>query len=216
MGYRGDSFFCPICNSFMLKFKSGNCPFCGSGLRHRVLWLFLSRKTDFFNADLSVLHFAPEHCFYKFMKKLPNIRYLTADLSSPRAMVKMDISDIHFPDNSYDVILSSHVLEHVDNDLKAMKELHRVQKDNGWSIHSVPIDYSRYSTFENPLIISSNERFKIFGHFDHRRIYGRDYSERLESAGFKVTIFKTSDFCNENEIRNMGLIKDAEIFYCTK
>ena len=150
------------------------------------------------------------------MRNQHNIKYLSADLGSPRAMVEIDMTNIKYPDNSFDVLISSHVLEHVGNDLKAMKELHRVQKCNGWSIHLAPIDYSRNETFENPLINSPGERKKIYGHWDHKRIYGKDYKKRLESSGFKVSVFKTEDFCDEYEIAKMGLKKDTEIYYCCK
>lgn len=216
IGFLGDTYYCPICESKLRKFKSESCPKCGAGTRHRTLWLFLLKKTDFFRKKLDVLHFAPEHCFFKKMKKIQNINYLSADLGSPRAMVEIDMTNIKYPDNSFDVLISSHVLEHVENDLKAMKELHRVQRSDGWSIHLVPIDYSKNDTFENPLIKSPEERKKIYGHYDHKRIYGKDYKKRLESSGFRVAVFKTEDFCDENEIYKMGLKKDTEIYYCSK
>ncbi|MEA3497349.1 MAG: methyltransferase domain-containing protein [Bacteroidota bacterium] len=216
IGYFGNNYYCPICKSKLRIFKSGNCPNCGADIRHRTLWLFLLRKTDFFKSRLDVLHFAPEHCFYNKMKKQQNINYLSADLRSPRAMIEIDITNIKYPDNFFNVLISSHVLEHVDDDLKAMKELHRVQSIDGWSIHLVPIDYSRNDTYENSLIKSPEERMKVYGHHDHKRIYGKDYKNKLESSGFKVTVFKTEDFCEENEIAKMGLHKDTEIYYCRK
>src|SRR5258708_5405681 len=97
-----------------------------------------------------------------------------------------------------------------------MKELCRVQALNGWSIHLAPIDYSRNSTYENPNIKSPEDRMKIYGHWDHRRIYGKDYKSRLESSGFNVFVFKTEDFCEDDEIVKMGLKKDDEIYYCSK
>jgi len=200
IGYLGNNYYCPICESKLRKFKSKSCPKCGSGIRHRTLWLFLLRKTDFFKRKLYVLHFAPEHCFFKKMKELHNINYLSADIDSPRAMVEIDMTNIQYPENSFNVLISSHVLEHVEDDLKAMRELYRVQNVDGWSIHLAPIDYSRNYTYENPLIKDAEERKKIYGHYDHKRIYGKDYKKRLESSGFNVTVFKTEDFCVENEI----------------
>jgi len=216
IGYFGKKFYCPVCESKLRKFKSKSCPKCGAGIRHRTLWVFLLRKTNFFKNKLSVLHFAPEHCFFKKIKKQYNIIYLSADLCSPRAMVAIDMCNINYPTNYFDVLISSHVLEHVDDDLKAMKELHRVQKKDGWAIHLVPIDYSRSDTYEDPLIKSPKERRDIYGHHDHKRIYGTDYKKRLESSGFNVENFKTEDFCDEKEIINMGLKKGTEIFYCKK
>ncbi len=216
IGYSGTEFHCPVCKSGLKKFKEKSCPKCAAGIRHRTIWLFLERKTDFFKSELSVLHFAPEHCFYRVFRKLKNLKYLSADIGSPRAMVEIDMTDIQYPDNSFDVLLSSHVLEHVNDDLKAMKELYRVQKKEGWSIHLAPIDYSRTETFEDPSVTDPDERQRVFGHHDHKRIYGTDYKTRLESAGFKVSIFKTSDFCNEAEIKKMGLKPDTEIYFCKK
>lgn len=216
IGYSGNNYYCPICESKLRIFKSKSCPKCGAGIRHRTLWLFLLRKTNFFKSELDVLHFAPEHCFFKKMKNQHNIKYLSADLGSPRAMVEIDMTNIKYPDNYFDVLISSHVLEHVDDDLKAMKELYRVQKKDGWAIHLAPIDYSRIDTYEDPLIKSPKERQKIYGHYDHKRLYGTDYKVRLKSAGFNVEVFKTEDFCDEKEIINMGLKKETEIFYCKK
>lgn len=216
LGYLGKNVYCPICESHHRKFDSGSCPKCGAGERHRTVWVFLMKKTDFFTSKLNVLHFAPEHCFYKRMKKLGNLNYLSADIDSPRAMVEIDMTNIQYPDNYFDVLLSSHVLEHVEDDLKAMSELYRVQKNNGWAIHLAPIDYSRTETFEDPSIKSPEERAKAFGHFDHKRKYGTDYGKRLESVGFVVEVFKAEDFCDEKEIELMGLKNRNEIYYCKK
>lgn len=216
LGYTGNACYCPVCESNLKKFRSKTCPKCGAGNRHRVLWLFLQRKTDFFKNKLSVLHFAPEHCFFKKMRSLKNLQYLSADIGSPRAMVEVDMTNIQYPNDHFDVLISSHVLEHVQDDLKAMKELCRVQKPKGWSIHLAPIDYSRKETFEDPSVTDPAERQKVFGHYDHKRIYGTDYKNRLESSGFKVSVYKTADFCDEKEITKMGLKADTEIYYCTK
>jgi len=104
--------------------------------RHRLLWLYLQNETNFFQENLGVLHFAPEQAFYKRFKKLKNINYTTTDLNSPLADIKADICNLPFPDNSYDVILCNHVLEHIPNDTLAMKELYRVLKPGGWGVFS--------------------------------------------------------------------------------
>lgn len=214
--YVGNKVYCPICEKKHSQFVSGSCPSCGSGVRHRIFWLFLLRHTNFFQANLKVLHFAPEHCFFEKIRKLPNIDYLSADIGSPRAMVQIDMTDIQYPDSSFDVIFSNHVLEHVNDDLKAMRELYRIQRENGWSIHLVPINYSNSSTYENPAIVTPEERKKAYGHHDHKRLYGTDYKNRLESAGFNVTVFKSEEFSTENEIFEMGMRKGFEIYLCKK
>lgn len=154
--------------------------------RHRLLWLYLKNETDFFTAEKTVLHFAPEQCFLKRFRKLENINYTTTDLLSPIADVKADICDLPFEDNSYDVILCNHVLEHIPNDTKAMQELFRVMKPGGYGIFQIPQDLNRAETFEDHTITDKAERAKIFGQYDHVRIYGRDYFEKLRSIGFKV------------------------------
>jgi SAM-dependent methyltransferase len=215
--YYGNKVYCPVCDAKYRRFRSHNtCPGCGAGKRHKVLWLFLQRKTNYFKDELHVLHFSPEHCFFYKMKNMKNLDYVTADLNSPRAMVKVDMSDIRYPDNHFDVLISSHVLEHVKNDIKAMNELYRVQKKDGWSIHLVPIDYFKKETFADQSVNAPEDRLRLYGHYDHKRLYGTDFKNRLGSAGFNVEIFKTEDFCQESEINKMGIKKGFEIYYCTK
>ncbi len=154
--------------------------------RHRLLWLFLKNETDFFNTKLKVLHFAPEQAFYSRFKKLKNIDYTTTDLNSPLADVKADICNLPFKDNEFDVILCNHVLEHIPDDTQAMRELFRVMKPNGWGIFQIPQDLNREETFEDNTITDKKERARIFGQYDHVRIYGRDYFDKLRAVGFIV------------------------------
>ena len=214
--YYGKNVHCPICEHNFRQFSGGSCPKCGSGPRHRALWLFLQRKTDFFERKLQVLHFAPEHCFYKKFGEQKNINYTSGDICSPRAKKKIDITNINYPDNSFDVVISSHVLEHIPDDFEAMKELSRVQKSDGWSIHLVPVDYSREKTYEDPSINTPEKRKRIYGHHDHRRIYGLDYMKRLEDNGFKPKIFKGIDYIKKDEMLKFGLNSNMEIYFCQK
>ncbi|MDC6384332.1 SAM-dependent methyltransferase [Flagellimonas taeanensis] len=154
--------------------------------RHRLLWLYLKNETDFFTKTHQVLHFAPEQAFYKRFRRLKNIEYTTTDLNSPLADVKADICNLPFADHSFDVILCNHVLEHIPNDTKAMQELFRVMKPGGWGIFQIPQDLKRERTFEDDTITDKKERAKIFGQYDHVRIYGRDYFDKLRSVGFTV------------------------------
>ena len=184
--------------------------------RHRLLWLYLQNETDFFyselvsesnepvsdspisknkriklrnaetNSALKVLHFAPEQEFYKRFKKQKNIEYTTTDLLSPLADVKADICNLPFEDNTYDIIFCNHVLEHIPNDTKAMQELYRVLKPGGMGIFQIPQDLLRATTFSDDTIVDQKERAKIFGQYDHVRVYGRDYFDKLRSIGFKV------------------------------
>ncbi|MEW4924320.1 class I SAM-dependent methyltransferase [Algibacter sp. 2305UL17-15] len=154
--------------------------------RHRLLWLYLKNETDFFSANLKILHFAPEQAFFKRFRKMKNLEYVTTDLNSPLADVKADICNLPFEDNEFDVILCNHVLEHIPDDTKAMQELYRVMKPGGYGIFQIPQDLNRATTFEDDSITDKKERAKIFGQYDHVRVYGLDYFDKLRSIGFKV------------------------------
>lgn len=156
--------------------------------RHRLLWLFLKNETSFFTESekKKVLHFAPEQAFYKLFRNQKNIDYTTTDLLSPLADVKADICNLPFDDNTYDYIFCNHVLEHIPDDTKAMNELFRVLKPNGMAILQIPQDLNRVTTFSDDSITNQKERAAIFGQYDHVRIYGRDYFDKLRSIGFKV------------------------------
>lgn len=154
--------------------------------RHRLLWLYLQNETDFFSTELKVLHFAPEQAFYKRFRKMKNLEYTTTDLESPLADVKADICNLPFKDNTYDVIFCNHVLEHIPDDTKAMQEMYRILKPGGWGIFQIPQDLHRETTFEDDTITDRKERARIFGQYDHVRIYGRDYFNKLRQIGFTV------------------------------
>lgn len=153
--------------------------------RHRLMWLYLQEETDFFSSQKKVLHMAPEQCFLKLFKKLKH-DYITADLYSPIADVKADITNLPFEDNSFNVIFCNHVLEHITDDTKAMHELYRVMKPGGFGIFQIPQDLNRAKTFEDDSITDPKERARIFGQYDHVRVYGRDYFDKLRSIGFTV------------------------------
>ena len=184
--------------------------------RHRLLWLYLNNETNFFSKTLKVLHIAPEQCFYNLFKNLKNIDYTTFDLNSPLADIKGDICNLPFKENSFDFILCNHVLEHINDDKKAMKELYRVLNKNGTAILQVPINQKSSKTFEDSSIVDKKERIEKFGQYDHIRLYGLDYFKKLESFGFKVDPLKYSKEFTESEIIKYGLIKDEIIPVCKK
>ena len=184
--------------------------------RHRLLWLYLNNETNFFSKTLKVLHIAPEQCFYNLFKNLKNINYTTFDLNSPLADIKGDICNLPFKENSFDFILCNHVLEHINDDKKAMKELYRVLNKNGTAILQVPINQKSSKTFEDSSIVDKKERIEKFGQYDHIRLYGLDYFKKLESFGFKVDPLKYSKKFTESEIIKYGLIKDEIIPVCKK
>lgn len=173
--------------------------------RHRLLWCYLKRETSFFFDRLNVLHVAPEQCFYPRFKACTNLNYTTTDLHSPLADVKADLCALPFLDASFDVVICNHVLEHILDDRRAIKEIHRILKPRGWAILQVPLDYSRRITYEDDAIVSPEERIRHFGQYDHVRVYGLDYYHRLEEQGFRVEKWKVSDVFNEQEIKEMAL-----------
>ncbi len=184
--------------------------------RHRLLWLYLQNETDFFSAPKKVLHFAPEQAFYKRFRKQKNLDYTTTDLLSPLADVKADICNLPFEDNAYDVILCNHVLEHIPDDLKAMQELYRVLKPGGMGIFQIPQDLNREKTFEDNTITDKNERAKIFGQYDHVRVYGRDYFDKLRDVGFKVIEEDYTKKLSAEQVEKFCLAKGEIIPVCYK
>ena len=175
--------------------------------RHRILWLYLQYETKFFSEKLKILHFAPEQCFLDRFRQLKNLDYTTTDLLSPIADVKADICDLPFEDNCYDVIFCNHVLEHIPDDTKAMQELYRVMKPGGWGIFQIPQNLNRAVTFQDNTITDKSERAKIFGQYDHVRVYGRDYFDKLRSIGFKVEEVDYTNKLSAEEIDKYRLAK---------
>ena len=194
--YAGDEVECAVCERSFSKFlgygsdqaarENVLCPYCLSLERHRLIWLYLKEKTDFFTASKKMLHIAPEQCFYSRFKQMENLDYTTGDLYSPLADIKFDLHSIPLEDNQYDVVFCNQVLEHVDDDHQCMKELYRVLKPGGFAIMQVPIDDSRNETYEDPTITDPIDREREFWQKDHVRLYGLDYPKRLEKAGFKM------------------------------
>lgn len=223
--YYGKGKYCPVCCKSSRKFKpfgvvmmrqDAQCIHCGALERHRFMWLFFKKNTDIFNGKpKKMLHVAPEPCFEPIFKELLESNYLTADLLNPKAMVKMDICDIQYPDKAFDVIYCSHVLEHVPDDKQAMRELFRILNKQGWAILNVPI--TSKETFEDSSIVAPKDRLKAFGKEDHVRCYGPDYIERLRDSGFIVKMTTVTDLATNDEVLRMGLTRaSGEIYYCTK
>ncbi len=224
--YIGNQVECPVCNHSFRKFlpygytkatsrKNALCPRCLSLERHRLMYLYLKEKTDFFTRDLKVLHIAPEQCFYKRFRALENLDYTTGDLESPIADVHFDVQAIPFSDETYDVVICNHVLEHVDDDTKAMSEIYRILKPNGFAILQVPQDADAEKTYEDSSITDPLEREKHFLQKDHVRLYGLDYAERLSSVGFKVTAETYANAFPQETAQRYGFPM-KEIFYFNK
>jgi len=184
--------------------------------RHRLLWLYLKEKTNFFSKKLKFLHIAPEYCFIDIFKKMDNLDYTTGDLISPWADIKMDVHDIPYKDNTFDVVICNHVLEHVDDANKVMSEFYRVMKPGGWGIFQVPIDQNNPYTQEDKNILDPKERERLYWQSDHLRLFGLDYGQKLSKVGFKVT---EDDFVNKldpNLVIRYALPKGEIIYFCEK
>lgn len=212
----GKSFRSFLSYGYALNRENALSPSTLSLERHRLLWLYLQNETDFFTKPQKVLHFAPEQAFYKRFRNQKNLDYTTTDLLSPLADVKADICDLPFEDNSFDTILCNHVLEHIPDDTKAMQELYRVLKPSGMAILQIPQDLKREVTFEDDSITDPKERTKIFGQYDHVRVYGRDYFDKLRSIGFTVKEEDYTKNFTQEEIQKYCLMKGEIIPVCFK
>lgn len=223
--YKGDAVECPVCGSRFKKFvpygrtnprNNALCPNCLALERHRLMWLYLKEKTDFFKAPYKVLHVAPEHCFIHRFEAMKNLDYVTADIESPLAQVKMDIHAIPFEANTFDVAFCNHVMEHVEDDLQAMRELYRVLKPKGWAIIQSPMDVSRKNTLQDASITSEADREKYYWQKDHVRLYGQDYGQRLTKAGFMVTEDSFVKELNRQIVSRYALPGEEIIYFCRK
>ncbi len=223
---RGNEVTCPIINKSYRRFlpygrlKSRSNALCPESLsleRHRLLWLYLQDRTNFFTERLHFLHIAPEQCFMKKFEQQHGEGYITADLVSPLAKVKMDVHDIPFEDNTFDAAMCNHVMEHVDDDIKAMREIRRVLKPGGWASLQVPF-FSPVPehTFEDPAIKSAADREKNYGQDDHVRLYGKDYPDRLRKAGFEVLEDDYVKTLSKETIKRFALPGNEIIYFCRK
>lgn len=221
---------CPICDTVVSSFDPGGhperlrpdckCPTCGSLERHRGLWLFFrervfNQRTSVLQRRMRMLHVAPDRPLQRRFRTVRHLRYLTADLNPAKAMVHMDLTNIDRPDDSFDLILASHVLEHIPDDLAAMRELRRVLRDGGKVILAVPMwgDVTR----EDLSITDPAERRRLYGQDDHVRMYGHDgaFEERLRAAGFEVTIDSVIADMAPTLQQRYRVLADELIFHCT-
>jgi SAM-dependent methyltransferase len=214
---------CPICGTWARNFDSfglvprpnARCPSCGALERHRLAWLFFQGHTDLFaGGPKKVLHFAPEPVLSSRFSQLSGLDYTTADLNDPAAMVKADITDLQFPDETFDVVYCSHVLEHVPDDRRAMRECRRVLKHGGYAVMVVPI--TAVSTAEDPSITDPKERERLFGQSDHVRRYGPDFADRLREAGFEVSVYTPDDVARGQTVRSAIPQGTEPVYLCRR
>ena len=232
--HRGSRYICPFCGfrskDFALTGKDypvlvekqvigagirrGACYQCDSSDRERLVYTYLKHKLNIFKKPerISMLHLAPELRLSKVLVRSGFGSYICGDLLldgyiRPEYVQNMNVMDIPYPDNSFDRIICNHLLEHVPNDLDAMKELLRVLKVGGEAILQVPISKNSEKTIEDWSVTTPEEREIAFGQFDHVRIYGQDYTDRLSSAGFKVERINISQ-----DYPSYGLAGEEDIF----
>jgi len=219
--YAGSERFCPVCGSSARTFlpfgiparPGAMCPRCDALERHRLVWLYFQRRTDLFGpAPKRILHVAPERCFESRFRQRFGSSYITTDLASPRARVRLDVTRTPFPSGSFDVVYCSHVLQYVPEDRQAMREFSRLLGDDGWAVMMVPITEAR--TLEDPSVVDPAARLRLFGREDQVRRYGADFEDRLREAGFEVTVTRAADLCSPEEIERFGLATSGAVFHC--
>ena len=240
--YTGNAVFCPFCNKSFRKFLPGGfdypvlyenhvigsgyrlnevCPRCYSLDRHRLIYLFLKNKTNISSAPLKLFHVAPEGCLRSYISGFPNIDYTDGVKNKEgyyySTLTKLiDITDLSFDDNTFDAIICSHVLEHIQNDKKALSELFRILKPGGFAILQVPLSKTLITTFEDPSVIDPEERKKVFGQFDHVRIYGQDFKNRVEDMGFTMRLFNPVKEKWLDDIEKYALNPEEDLFVAYK
>lgn len=225
--YIGFSHFCNLCGSrlrLLLPYgdplrQKAKCPVCYSLERSRLLWYVIQRQNKMSAASF-VLHFAPSQSLGRLVIKLVKNHYRSTDLIPSNypdvfRVTKNDIASLNYPDKAFDIVICSHVLEHVLEDKKGIQEIYRVLSKTGFAYIMVPIDYDRKTTYEDIDVKTPKQRKIAFGQEDHVRWYGTDFKEKLTDVGFNVTVYKTSDLSREVR-QKMGLELKDEVFICTK
>ncbi|HEX2086096.1 MAG TPA: methyltransferase domain-containing protein [Solirubrobacteraceae bacterium] len=213
----GSEVQCPVCRSEFRRFHGRVCPRCLSAERQRLVWMYLEH-TGILDEPLTVLHVAPEPAFRERLLADGNVTYVGGDLD-PRnlggGLERVDVTGIEYPDDHFDRVIVNHVLEHVPDDMKALRQILRVLRPGGRLITQHPVDYERETTYEDPSITSEEERERHFGQHDHVRVYGRDFEDRLRAAGFDVTVVDFHAQLTGEQVRRHG-VAPRVIYDCAK
>jgi Methyltransferase domain len=219
--YAGSERHCPVCGTSARVFlpfgtpprPGAMCPRCDALERHRLVWLYFQRRTDLFDGrPKRFLHVAPERCFESRLRKCFGTSYISADLASPRARIRLDITCTPFPNGAFDVVYCSHVLQYVPEDRRAMREIGRLLGKDAWAVFMVPI--TEVKTLEDPSVVDPKERLRLFGREDQVRRYGADFVDRLRESGFQVTVTRAADLCSPEETTRLGLAASGAVFHC--
>jgi SAM-dependent methyltransferase len=216
----GSRYECPVCGRgsrgwVSLGFPNLVCPHCSAFERQRLLLLYLRNELEIATRPLTMLHFAPERCLMRSFERFPNLTYIGGDLDPPRGAVKLDITNIELGSDTVDVVICSHVLEHVSEDAQAMREMRRVLRPGGSALIMGPVDYDRPQTYEDPTIVNPRARVAAFGQSDHVRLYGADFDQRLRAAGFEVDANRYAEQLPSDEVVRHGLDRHEIIYVCT-
>lgn len=212
---RGDRVTCPCCErSFdrFLEFRrraNAECPNCFSLERHRLLWLYLRDQRDLLTEPTRLLHFAPELWLSRTLSRRPNIRYASVDKYAGGVMAKADMTALPFRDEAFDVILEVHVIQNIEDDVSALRELRRVMRTGGWAILQENLDYGRATTVEDPSALGSSlARERAFGFHEFARRYGRDFPSRVAPYGFEPQVIDLPGQLGPDAMRRFGLHKE--------
>ena len=213
---------CPICNGHFRRFLPMNerenavCPKCRSLERTRLIFLCLKQKNIFLRKNLRLLHVAPHKMLQRILGKMRNLEYISINIVPGLANYAMDLTNLTFENNFFDIIICSHVLEHISDDKLAIKELYRVLKEDGWGLIIVPIDSNLENTIEGLEIKDLKIRKELFGLEDHVRQYGLDFIDRLRNAGFYVKLDNYINDLDESTLKKFGLNTDEKIYFVSK
>lgn len=212
--YIGWKLKCPICGwrfrSFAPDLWDGTrwhgapvrCPRCGSLPRHRWLALYLKREDGILRGK-SVLHIAPEPVLSVSIEDAAG-DYVSADLEPGRANVTADLTALPCEDERFDLVICSHVLEHVPDDAAAMREMRRVLRSGGIALVQTPVNYDQVATYEDPSEADEAERLRRFSQYDHVRVFGPDLRDRLSAVGFRVTV-EDAEQLGPQQVKRFGL-----------
>lgn len=221
--HRGHDVWCPLCGHRFRRFKddwnrpNALCWRCGSHERHRAQWLLFEQRPELLAGRRDLLHFAPEYWLRKRLRQAARhngFRYDTADLNPTGVDLRLDITALALPDDAYDAVLCSHVLEHVPDDRTALRELRRVTDSDGWCLVMVPIDVDRDATYEDPAITTAEQRLAAYWQADHVRLYGRDIIDRLSEPGFTVEVIRPNEAFGEETMRSARLLASDWMMLC--
>ena len=218
---------CPICSNVLRLYlpfgvklrKNAQCPVCGSLERHRTLWLYIQEHKDILgDQNIKILHFAPERAIFNKLSMIKGVDYYPVDINPEHYGIRdvVDITNIQYEGNFFDLIICNHVLEHIPDDAKAMSELFRVLKPSGKAIINVPFNKTLEVTLEDEKYNTPELREKYYGQFDHVRLYGKDYVKRLEKAGFHVETVYPNVNRSAHELKIYGIGAEDTIDICKK